>query len=92
MLDFVLSKMTWLVTSILVMSFVIGFYQVQTESIDESMLQSATQEVNRVIKRLEGINGEICVNFTFDRYDSYRAIYLPGTVGGDIYTVAFDAS
>ena len=61
----------------------------QTESIDESMLQSATQEVNRVIKRLEGINGEICVNFTFDRYDSYRAIYLPGTVGGDIYKFAF---
>ncbi len=89
MLDFVLSKMTWLVTSILIMSFVIGFFQVQTDSIDENLLQGATQEVNRVIKRLDGINGEMTVNFTFDRYYSYRAFYLPGKVDGDIYKFTF---
>ncbi len=89
MLDFVLSKMTWLITSILVMSFIVGFYQIQVDTIDENMLQSATQEVDRVIKRLDGINGEMNVNFTFDRYYSYRAFYLPGKVGGDIYKFEF---
>ena len=89
MLDFVLSKMTWLIASILVMSFVIGFYQIQTDTIDDNMLENATQEVNRVIKRLEGVNGEMCVNFTFDRYYSYRAFYLPGKIGGEIYKFTF---
>ncbi len=89
MLDFVLSKMTWLITSILVMSFIVGFYQIQVDTIDENMLQGATHEVERVIKRLDGINGEMNVNFTFDRYYSYRSFYLPGKVGGEIYKFSF---
>lgn len=89
MLDFVLSKMSWLIASVLVLSFVVGLYQVQNDAIDDRLLYNTGEEINRVIRSLDIMEGEATVNFTFDSYDSYRAIYLPETIGGRAYKMTF---
>ncbi len=92
MLDFILSKMTWLITSVLVMSFILGFYQVQVDGMSGELLQSTAEEIKSIVAKVDGTRGNLDVNVTFDRYNSYRAFYLPGQIGGDVYEITITES
>ncbi|MFO8109885.1 MAG: hypothetical protein R6U17_05110 [Thermoplasmata archaeon] len=90
MIDYIMSKMAWIMVAVILTASVIGVYQWQSSSTDELYLDEATDLLSDTINHALSISGDFILNMTYEEEsDSYMV--LDHTIKGEPYSLYIDS-
>ncbi len=90
MLDYLMSKMTWIVVAVILTSSIVGVYRWQSSSTAELQLEKFADSLTETIDRAFTTSGDFTLNITYEpRENSF--IVLDETFRGDPYSLNFTA-
>ncbi len=88
MIDYLMSKMVWIVAAVVLTASVLGVYSWQRRSMEDVALDEQAEQVAELVNTLCTTVGDFKGYVSFDR-SREAAFYLDGTVNGEPYNLNF---
>lgn len=86
MIDYIMSKMTWIIIAVLLTASVIGVYRWQASSTEELHLGKMADMVTDTINRALSTHGDFVLNITYENTGEPYMV-LPGSIQGEPYSM-----